>query len=76
MPVVYFVAEQKSFLSQGSFRASSVTSSVVRELLDSSTHLYLVAYWSNVFICGCKAAAHGTLCLKTFLPEVEEQNIY
>jgi hypothetical protein len=73
MRVVQFVAEQKSSVSQRSFRASSVTSSVVRELLDSPTHLYFVAYWSHAFIRGYKAAADGTLCLKMFLPEVEEK---
>jgi hypothetical protein len=74
--VQFMVAEQKSSVSRRSVRASSVTSSVVRDLLDSSTHLYFVAYWSHAFICGCKAAAGATLRLKMFLPELEEQNKY
>ena len=70
------MAEQKSAVSQRSARDSSVTSSAVRELLDSSTHLYVVVYWSHAFICGYKAAAGATLCIEMLLPEVEEQTKY
>jgi hypothetical protein len=66
------VAEQKASVSQRNVRAWSVTSTVVRELLDSSANLHFVACWSHAFICGYKGTAGATLSIKMFLTEVEE----